>query len=145
MTDIFTTKQDAIEQAIIPAFSDAEYGGLEWDLDAIADEILTFDTATDEDGTVHLDRQGFRVREDVDFWEVAGRHEREIFTLTIPEVGEQWEITDADGEEVDGVAVAESEEWEPATYDQAIRGAWFERIDDWQTSGAEHTCHLVRI
>lgn len=142
MTDIFTTKQDAIEAEILPALS--EYVD-QYDIDAIADELFEWEPARDADGTEHLNRQGFKVRADVDFWEIAERHEREQFTLTMPETGTACEITAADGEYAGVVAIAESEDWEPETYDEAIKAEGFERIDDWQDDGAEHTCHLVRI
>lgn len=78
---IYTTKQDAIEREIIESLGD--YGN-DYDIDAIADELLEFDDATDEDGTVHLDRQGFRVRKEYDnspegcsaFWALVEAHEK---------------------------------------------------------------------
>lgn len=81
MSKLYTTIQDAIAQEIAPALG--EFAD-EYDLEAIAREILVFDAATDEDGTTHLDWQGFRLAdiydEDADeydqraFWITAERH-----------------------------------------------------------------------
>lgn len=63
MTAIYTTRDEAIDEAIIPALDDANV----YDLDAIADEVLT----TTGDGITSF---GYTLNEDVDFWESVFYH-----------------------------------------------------------------------
>ncbi|MDY2723915.1 MAG: hypothetical protein SOV20_08895 [Coriobacteriales bacterium] len=57
----YTTKTDTIAYEIEPALGEH---ASEYDLDAMADELFEYD-----------ERDGFKLREDVDFWEVAQRNE----------------------------------------------------------------------
>lgn len=63
MSKIYATRDEAINQAIIPALDDADA----YDLDAIADEVLT----TTGEGTTGF---GYTLNEDVDFWESVFDH-----------------------------------------------------------------------
>ncbi len=80
--NIYTTVDDAmVDQVITPLGEWAD----QYDVGAIADEILEWDPAEDEQGVQHLNHQGFRVKEDYSddtqegvaaFWEVVKRHEK---------------------------------------------------------------------
>ena len=63
MSKIYTTRDEAIIQAIIPALDDADA----YDIDGIADEVLTI---TGE-GIMGF---GYTLNEDVDFWESVFDH-----------------------------------------------------------------------
>ena len=67
----FTTKQDAIAQAITPALdTPADY-----DVAAIADEVFEYRVDLDEDGNERLNSGGFQMIVDTDtFWEIVARH-----------------------------------------------------------------------
>ena len=69
----FSTRTEAIEQVIIPALGD--YGN-DYDIEAIADEVLAYNEAYDEEANVYrLNDQGFYQCVDSDeFWEVVEKY-----------------------------------------------------------------------
>lgn len=78
MTATYTTRQDAIQAEIIPALGDH---ATDYDTDGIADELLTWHAAIDEQGTEHVQQSGFQVKpqysDDPDaFWSLAAKHDR---------------------------------------------------------------------
>lgn len=69
----YTTKDDAIEQYVVPALGD--YAD-DHDLDAIFDDCFEYNQAIDEDGVEHLNSSGFRLTADeAAFWESVQRHD----------------------------------------------------------------------
>lgn len=72
----FSTRQDAIEQYIVPALGDF---GDDYDLDGIFDELFEYRTDRDEDGNWLLTTAGFRLIIDEDddqaFGEICARHD----------------------------------------------------------------------
>ena len=60
-TNEYTTKQDAINYEIIPAIEAGEAKASEYDIEAIADEVIT-----EENGTYTVDA-------DI-FWDAVARH-----------------------------------------------------------------------
>lgn len=68
----YTTRRDAIEQAIAPALDGGDY-----DVDAICDETFTWAIDTDEAGNELLNTGGFeQTATDEQFWAVVARHDR---------------------------------------------------------------------
>ena len=70
MSTTYTTYTDAIQREILEplaACDGVNDAATEFDIEAIADEVFEWDT----------DRGGFRLVEDVDFWEVVWRHSTE--------------------------------------------------------------------
>ena len=76
----FITRTEAIEQLIIPALGD--YGN-DYDIEAIADEVLAYNEAYGEEANVYrLNDQGFYLCVDIDeFWKVV-----EKYDLTSPDL-----------------------------------------------------------
>lgn len=71
MTIRYTTRQDAIEQAIMPALTEGDY-----DLEAICYEAYGWKIDTNERGQELLNTGGFeQTVSDEQFWEIAARHE----------------------------------------------------------------------
>lgn len=70
---VYTTRAECIECEIIPALG--EYAA-DHDLDAIADEVIEFHDAYDEEaGAYWLPAQGFYIAaDDADFWASVERH-----------------------------------------------------------------------
>lgn len=58
---MFATKTDLIDYEISPALG--EYFG-DYDIDAIIDEAYTFDYP-----------DGYKQREDIDFWDIVSKHD----------------------------------------------------------------------
>lgn len=65
---IYTTKQDYIAQVITPALGDY---AAEHNIDAIADEMLTWHNEVDSNGDINIGRSGFIENDDKDFWAVV--------------------------------------------------------------------------
>lgn len=68
---IYQDRTDAINHEIIAVI------GPEWDefdIDAIADEILEWHDETNPQGEILLNRSGYRVKDDIDFWEIVESH-----------------------------------------------------------------------
>lgn len=61
MTKFYITRQDAIEQEIIPALG--EFAD-QYDIEAIADDALTY-----------VAGHGFDVAQDEEFWRIVERHD----------------------------------------------------------------------
>lgn len=72
MNTIYTTTADYIAQEVAPALG--KYAD-DYDMDAIAHDMLTWHEETHRLGATHANRSGFVVRDGVDFWDVAERHE----------------------------------------------------------------------
>lgn len=78
---LYTTRNDAIAREIVSPIEDGgeiENAYDQFDIDAIADEVLEYvDGYDSEQNAYFLNRQGFRLREDIeadDFWDSAMRH-----------------------------------------------------------------------
>lgn len=71
-TTVHTTRRDAIQREIAPAL--VEHGG-DFDVEGMADDMLEWVSPRDKDGNQVASRTGYVLREDVDFWEVAARHD----------------------------------------------------------------------
>lgn len=66
----YTTRQDAIEQAIMPALAEGTY-----DVQAICYEAFEYRIDTNDQGQDLLNSAGFeQVVHDDDFWELVERH-----------------------------------------------------------------------
>lgn len=64
MSERYTTRQDAIEQAIVPALGDF---GTDYDLDAIFDACFEYDPCEG-----HIQDAGYvQVVDDADFWQAV--------------------------------------------------------------------------
>jgi len=76
----YTTRDEAIAREIIvpiEAGGVVEDAEVEFDIEAIAEEVLHFHDAVDENGTTWLNSQGYEVMEDHDkFWSIVMRHQR---------------------------------------------------------------------
>lgn len=69
----FATLAEA-RQYVVTALGDF---GDDFDVDAITSAVFDYDTATDADGTVHLNRQGFRLAVTTEeFWQIVRDNER---------------------------------------------------------------------
>jgi hypothetical protein len=67
----YTTKQDAVEQSILPALAEGEF-----DTDSIFAEAFTWKIDTDGDGNELLNTGGFEQSvSDDEFWAIVQRHE----------------------------------------------------------------------
>jgi hypothetical protein len=70
----YTTRQDAIEQAILPALG--EHAD-DYDTDAIFDATFEHKVDRDGDGNEHLNTAGFeQIVTDEEFWRVVEQHDR---------------------------------------------------------------------
>lgn len=68
----YTTKTDAIEQAILPALG--EYAA-DHDIDAIFDEAFAYRIDTNDRGQELLDSAGYEQTVDTDdFWAIVAKH-----------------------------------------------------------------------
>lgn len=79
--NLHTTRNEAIAREIVGPIEDGgeiENAYEEFDIDAIADEVLEYvDGYYAEQNAYFLNRQGFRLREDIeadDFWDIVMRH-----------------------------------------------------------------------
>ncbi len=69
----YTTRQDAIEQAILPALDNPD----DFDVDAISYEAFEYRVDTDDQGRELLHTAGFeQTVTDDEFWTIAARHDR---------------------------------------------------------------------
>lgn len=70
----YTTRQDAIDQAVIPALgSEAD----DYDVEAICDEAYAYRVDTNEAGQELLNTAGFeQVVTDGEFWDIVAKHDR---------------------------------------------------------------------
>lgn len=68
----YTTRDEAIYHEITAPLGDDV---TDFDVDAIADELIEFRVDHDDQGRELLDTAGYEVREDVEFWAVVERHE----------------------------------------------------------------------
>lgn len=68
----YTTKTDAMEQAILPALG--EYGA-DFDADGIFADAFEYKVDTNEHGDQRLNTAGFeQVVTEAEFWEIAQKH-----------------------------------------------------------------------
>lgn len=68
---IYQNRTEAINHEIIATI------GPEWedfDTDAIADEILEWHDETNPQGEILLNRSGYRVKNNIDFWTIVESH-----------------------------------------------------------------------
>ncbi|MDK8345411.1 hypothetical protein QP868_02355 [Brevibacterium sp. UMB1308A] len=79
---LYTTLDEAINREIVAAIEATgvvKDAHAEYDIDAIADEVLEYvDGYEEERNAYNLNRQGFRLREDIDhdeFWDAVAKHE----------------------------------------------------------------------
>ena len=70
---VYTTITDYITQVVEPALGEFVD---DYDTEAIASDMLDWHKATDEDGNILLNHSGLVEKSDLDFWEVAARHDR---------------------------------------------------------------------
>lgn len=71
-TTIYTTATDYTDQVVIPALGD--YAG-EFNIDAIAEEMLVWHDEINEDGDIVVTRSGLVEDPEKDFWTVVQAHE----------------------------------------------------------------------
>lgn len=64
MTTIYTTKRDYINQQVLPALPPE----MHYLAGEVADHMLIWREEIDEDGNVRVDKSGFTVDTDADFW-----------------------------------------------------------------------------
>jgi hypothetical protein len=81
----YATKQDVIEQAVLPALDGDDY-----DVHAIADEAFTWKVDRDEHGNELLNTAGFEqaVTED-EFWAIVERHDHSLDGLADENINER--------------------------------------------------------
>lgn len=82
MTTLYTKISD-VEAYVADALSTSE--GF-YDYSGIAEEISEWNEEYDAGGHLLLNRRGFKIREDVDFWEVVSRHD----VLEDPTLALEW-------------------------------------------------------
>ena len=82
MTTLYTRISD-VKAYVADALSSSE--GF-YDYDGIAEEISEWNEEYDADGHLLLNRRGFKIREDIDFWEVVSRHD----VLEDPTLALEW-------------------------------------------------------
>lgn len=82
MTTLYTKISD-VEAYVADALSGSE--GF-YDYSGIAEEISEWNEEYDADGHLLLNRRGFKIREDIDFWEVVSRHD----VLEDPTLALEW-------------------------------------------------------
>lgn len=82
MTTLYTKISD-VEAYVADALSSSE--GF-YDYDGIAEEISEWNEEYDADGHLLLNRRGFTIREDIDFWEVVSHHD----VLNDPTLALEW-------------------------------------------------------
>jgi hypothetical protein len=84
MTIRYTTRQDAIEQAIMPALTEGEY-----DYEAICYEAFDWKIDTNERGQELLNTGGFeQTVSDEEFWEIVARHDADRIKAVLAELEE---------------------------------------------------------
>lgn len=84
MTIRYTTRQDAIEQAIMPALTEGDY-----DYEAICYEAFDWKIDTNEQGQELLHTGGFeQTVTDEEFWEIAARHDTDRIKAVLAELEE---------------------------------------------------------
>lgn len=64
MTTIYTTKTDYINQQVLPALPPE----MHYLAGEVASHMLIWNEETDENGNVRVDKSGFTVDPDADFW-----------------------------------------------------------------------------
>lgn len=69
---IYTTITDYIAQVVNPALG--EYAD-DYDVEAIAQDMTEWHDEKDANGNILLNASGLVERDDVDFWEIAQKHE----------------------------------------------------------------------
>ena len=82
MTTLYTKISD-VKAYVADALSSSE--GF-YDYDGIAEEISEWNEEYDAAGHLLLNRRGFKIREDIDFWEVVSRHD----VLEDPTLALEW-------------------------------------------------------
>src|ERR1044071_2487785 len=79
----YTTKQDAIEQGILPSLDGDNY-----DAQAIADEVYTWKVDRDEDGNELLNTAGFEQSVSTEeFWKIVERHDYSLTEAALVDAG----------------------------------------------------------
>lgn len=82
MTTLYTKISD-VKAYVADALSSSE--GF-YNYDGIAEEISEWNEEYDADGHLLLNRRGFKIREEIDFWEVVSRHD----VLEDPTLALEW-------------------------------------------------------
>ncbi|MGJ4084378.1 hypothetical protein [Corynebacterium macclintockiae] len=72
MSTIYTTISDYIAQEVAPALGEWKD---DYDMEAIAHDMLEWHSEPHPLGGINANTFGLIAREDVDFWDVAERHE----------------------------------------------------------------------
>lgn len=141
---VYTTKQDAIEQAIIPAIGEDHAN--EYDLDAIFDACFRWHDETDSGGNVDLNRCGFLLAADEHgFWGAVMDAEYDLFTAVMLGTGGYISIEGDEMVCIDTVFIPDNEEWEPDVYDDEMLKAGWVRVDDWLYHGWSYMCAVRRV
>ncbi|MDK6814520.1 hypothetical protein QP363_11020 [Corynebacterium sp. UMB6689] len=68
---IYSRLDEAILREIIEPLG--EYAN-EFDIDAIADEMIDWHDEYNAKGEININRSGFHIKEDADLWEIIERH-----------------------------------------------------------------------
>lgn len=77
MNTTFSTRNEAIESLIIDAINSGDANAADYDIEAIADEVIEQHADEDDNGTTHGD-VWYSQRDDVDadaFWTIVADHE----------------------------------------------------------------------
>ena len=71
-TKVYSRKDEYITEVLLPALGEHAQ---DYDLDAIAYDLLDWHTEYDEQGRGLDNHSGYVVNQGLDFWEVVARHE----------------------------------------------------------------------
>lgn len=153
MTTLYTTRDEAIQREIIEPIESGDATSGEFNIDAIADEVLTWHDGLGANHRFPDDiwggAQGYSCEVDAsEFWEIVMRHMLPHFVATLDEV--EPEITvETDGEDIDlyefnghtcwpiiRYTPEKPEEWEPELYREALEDAGWRIIRDFPGPGS---------
>lgn len=76
---VYASIEDVVTREVVPALGD--HVG-DFDVEAIARELFEWHTERTEQGDILVNRSGYRMRADIEFWTVAGGYERTDATET---------------------------------------------------------------
>lgn len=68
---LYSRRDEAIHREIIEPLGEE---ATNFDIEAIADEMITWHDEYNAKGEININRSGFRIKEDADLWEIIERH-----------------------------------------------------------------------
>ncbi|QRP98933.1 hypothetical protein I6J72_05385 [Corynebacterium sp. FDAARGOS 1242] len=68
---LYSRRDEAIHREIIEPLGEE---ATNFDIEAIADEMITWHDEFNNKGEIEANRSGFRIKEDIDFWTLVERH-----------------------------------------------------------------------